>query len=343
MTLYEIMNKKPEELVVNEVPAPSVPATAPAEEPVAVAVKENEAPQVVTQEPKPTYKHTSWWQTPNFVAEQEKLENIAKQRMEADEKRARWQRHAAIIGDVAKLGLQSAALAGGAKKVDRFTPETTSANEKMQAIRDRNAAQIMEFAKQKAAAREAERADKIAKGKLEASLAASEAEREYKQRQRAEDVAHRNRVAEETARHNEEMEKIQRGREVRLTEQGGTSKGKGVNRDVYLVNDDGTRTEFKQADEANNVQAAYAKLPEGYKAKKAVPRVQTSVRGRKVYVKDENGKHVYDYEIDLDASLEQKRQAIADYNARELKKAEATAQAKKKNPMASDKKQNPMS
>lgn len=241
MTLYEIMNKKPEELVVNEVPAPSVPATAPAEEPVAVAVKENEAPQTVEAKPV-EYKHTSWWQTPNFVAEQEKLENIAKQRMEADEKRARWQRNAAIIGDVAKLGLQSAALAGGATKVDRFSPETTSANEKMQAIRDRNAAQIMEFAKQRSAAREAERADKIAKGKLEASLAASEAEREYKERQRAEDVAHRNRVAEETARHNEEMEKIQRGREVRLTEQG---ESKDAKREHFAYSKDGEKVYFK--------------------------------------------------------------------------------------------------
>ena len=200
MTLYEIMNKKPEELVVNEVPAPSVPATAPAEEPVAVAVRDNETPQVVTQEPKPTYKHTSWWQTPNFVEEQQKLENVAKQRMEADEKRARWRRNAAIIGDVAKLGLQSAALAGGSTKIDRFAPETTSANEKMQAIRDRNAAQIMEFAKQRSAAREAERADKIARGKLEASLAANEAERETKAQKDASDLAyklHRDQVEDE--------------------------------------------------------------------------------------------------------------------------------------------------
>lgn len=322
MTLYDIMNKKPEELKINE-----VPAVVPVEEPVSVAVKENETPQVVTQEPKPTYKHTSWWQTPNYVEEQQKLENVAKKRMEADEKRARWQRNAAIIGDVAKLGLQSAALAGGSTKIDRFAPETTSANEKMQAIRDRNAAKIMEFAKQRTEAREAERADKNARGKLEASLAASEAEREYKAKQRAEDVAHRNKVAEETEKHHRMMEEIQQGREARLKEQGGTVKGKGVNRDVYLVNDDGTRTEFKQADEANNLQAAYAKLPEDYKAKKAVPRVQTSVTGRKVYVKDEEGKQVYDYEIDLDASLEQKRQAIADYNARKLKKAEAKATA----------------
>lgn len=263
MTLYEIMNKKPEELVVNEVPAPSVPATAPAEEPVAVAVKENETPQTVEAKPV-EYKHTSWWQTPNFVAEQEKLENIAKQRMEADEKRARWQRNAAIMGDVAKLGLQSAALAGGATKVDRFTPETTSANEKMQAIRDRNAAQIMEFAKQRSAAREAERADKIAKGKLEASLAASEAEREYKERQRAEDVAHRNRVAEETARHNEEMEKIQRGREVRLTEQGGTSKNA-----MSIIFPNGEEVVFSKSVHGDNwINKAYEAA-----VKKGMPRV----------------------------------------------------------------------
>lgn len=283
MTLYDIMNKKPEELKINE-----VPAVAPVEEPVSVAVKENETPQVVTQEPKSTYKHTSWWQTPNYVEEQQKLENVAKKRMEADEKRARWQRNAAIIGDVAKLGLQSAALAGGSTKIDRFAPETTSANEKMQAIRDRNAAQIMEFAKQRTETREAERADKNARGKLEASLAASEAEREYKAQKDASDLAYKlYRDQVEDAQKDADLAVRQKNAETNAKRAAAYANGGKSKYEMPIVFPDGEVVVFSKAEHGDNwINKAYEAAVE--KGMPRVMKVKTDSYNRKIEYESTN-------------------------------------------------------
>lgn len=241
-------------------------------------------------------------------------EDVERGIMEAEKKAAEIERQAkrdrdmALIGDMAHLVSQGAAMHGGAWKIGQTQNEGAKGNERLRVLREKNAAQTAAFAKERAALMEAKRKEQNAQ-----KLAQYNAELEaYKS---AQTQANADRDFDEKVQHNRKMEKIAEAKEQRLAAQGGG--GSSVNRDVYLINDDGTKEYFKHADDANNVQAAYARLPMEYKVKKAVPRTET-IRGRKVYVKDSEGKQVYDYMVDLDASLEQKRQAISDYNNREL-------------------------
>ena len=236
----------------------------------------------------------------------------AEKRAAEIERQAKRDRDMALIGDMAHLVSQGAAMHGGAWKIGQAQNESAKGNERLRVLREKNAAQTAAFAKERAALMEAKRkeqnAQKLAqynaeveqyKRDLEAEKYAKEQERKDRQeaRQTAESVA--------------KINYYNNG--GRRTAGGGSS----VNRDVFIVKDDGTKEYFRHADDANNVQAAYARLPNEYRVEKAVPRTET-IRGRKVYVKDSEGKQVYDYMEDLDASLEQKRQAISDYNNREL-------------------------
>lgn len=173
MSLYNIMNKEEEAPERKVFPVVEEEPIAPvAEQPVAVQPAEDEP---VAETPK--YVYTHWWQTPNYLEEQAKLESATKKRMEQDEQRARNDRNMAIIGDIAKLGAQAFASAGGATKIEKSAPASAIANEKLQAIRDKNALQIENFAKQRMAARQAMAEDNNKRGQLEASLAASAASR----------------------------------------------------------------------------------------------------------------------------------------------------------------------
>jgi hypothetical protein len=163
MSLYDIMNKK---------------AKAPVDGPTEPVVPQVEVEEVKVENPaievlKPETSDMSWWQSPNLVAEQEKYEAATRSRMEADEARAKRMRNAAIIGDIARLGAQAYSLGKGGTKIKEFTPATSTANEKIQALRDKHSAQLAEFVKQRAAAREAERVDNNAKGKMKAELDAA--------------------------------------------------------------------------------------------------------------------------------------------------------------------------
>ena len=228
------------------------------------------------------------------------------------ERQAKRDRDMALIGDMAHLVSQGAAMHGGAWKIGQTQNEGAKGNERLRALREKNAAQTAAFAKERAALREAKRkeqnAQKLAQYNAEVEQYKRDLEAEkYAKEQERKDRQEARQIAENTAK-------------INYYNNGGrrtAGGGSGVNRDVYLINDDGTKKVFKHSENANNIQAAYAELPKEYRVKKAVPRTET-IRGRKVYVKDSGGKQVYDYMEDLDASLEQKRQAISDYNNREL-------------------------
>lgn len=182
MSLYDIMNKKPVEpvaapVVVTEEKAPVVPVqTAPVQE----------APQAVQSTETPQKKpYTWWWQTPEYLGEVNRRAADAEKRAEQDRKRAVRQRNAAILGDLAKLGAQMYAKAGGAWKIDAFTPATEKANDKLAALRERHAAEVAAFAKERAAARQAQIADNNARMKLETSLAEADLDRKIKAAEKA--------------------------------------------------------------------------------------------------------------------------------------------------------------
>lgn len=202
MSLYDIMNKKPKQEVVAPVvepveapvvaeekaPAPKTYAVKDSEAIARVAAPVQEAPQTVTQEKKP---YTWWWQTPDFVGAVESQAKAAEKRAEQDRKRAVRQRNAAILGDLAKLGAQMYAKKGGAWKMDAFTPATEKANDKLAALRERHAAEVAAFARERAAAKQAQIADNNARMKLETSLAEADLDREIKAKMDARDFAYK--------------------------------------------------------------------------------------------------------------------------------------------------------
>lgn len=162
MRLYDIMKEEPEKQNVVEEPQlqriPGYEETAPAE----TAVVETPAAEG------PKYKYTAgWWQTPNYVEAEKKYQEAGKKQMEIAEKRAKRQRNLAIFGDLAKLGAQAYAKGGGVYKIDKITPQTEIANEKLRKVRDNNAAQIMAYAERMRAAQQGDAANEQARMKAE--------------------------------------------------------------------------------------------------------------------------------------------------------------------------------
>lgn len=138
-------------------------------EPVVENVAESLAVAPESPEPK---RYTYWWQTPDYLGEVERRAASAEKRAEQDRKRVRRERNVAILGDIAKLGAQVFAKEGGAWKIPEFTPATEKANDKLAALRERHAAEVAAFARERAAARQAQIADNNNRMRLENSLAA---------------------------------------------------------------------------------------------------------------------------------------------------------------------------
>lgn len=204
MSLYDIMNKKPVEgkAGVVEQPKPVEPVAAPVvvteeKAPVVPVQAVQEAPQAVQSTETPQKKsYTHWWQTPEYLGEVNRRAADAEKRAEQDRKRAVRQRNAAILGDLAKLGAQMYAKAGGATRIDQFTPATEKANDKLAALRERHAAEVAAFAKERAAARQAQIADQNARMKLETSLAEADIDRRIKAAEKAADIEYKNKLLE---------------------------------------------------------------------------------------------------------------------------------------------------
>lgn len=244
------MNKKPVEAGrkargIVEQPKPVEPVAAPvvvAEEKAPVVPVQTapvqEAPQAVQSTETPQKKpYTHWWQTPEYLGEVERRAASAEKRAEQDRKRAVRQRNAAILGDLAKLGAQMYAKAGGATRIDQFTPATEKANDKLAALRERHAAEVAAFAKERAAARQEQIADNNARMKLETSLAEADIDRRIKAANRAEDMQVKTTELAEKMRHNAAMEGIYTAREQRLKGQGGSGTNRNYIR-VFMPNGD---------------------------------------------------------------------------------------------------------
>ena len=221
------------------------------------------------------------------------------------ERQAKRDRDMALIGDMAHLVSQGAAMHGGAWKIGQTQNEGAKGNERLRVLREKNAAQTAAFAKDRAALMEAKRkeqnAQKLARynAEVEAYKYAKEQERKDRQeaRQTAESIA-----------------------KINYYNNGGrrTTGGSGVNRDVYLINDDGTKKVFKHADNANNIQAAYAELPSGFKVQKEVKLYDEDDMGRPVLRIDAEGMPVTKSVENTKPTLGEMRQAIEEYNARAL-------------------------
>lgn len=320
MSLYDMMNARVGDVSVPAEsplsPAPKTYAVKNSEAIASVAAPVQEAPQAVQTVPETTQKkpYTHWWQTPEYLGEVNRRAADAEKRAEQDRKRAVRQRNAAILGDLAKLGAQMYAKNGGAWKIDAFTPATEKANDKLAALRERHAAEVAAFAKERAAARQAIAADNNARMKLETSLAEADAERKRREKEREANQDYRER----TLKNEEERIEISK-QNAKTAAQNAAGKKKS----------DATYEEYYRWLE---------KYPE-IKVQEAVAKRNT--RGK--YMKNEDGTQAYEY-IDVEnPSLGEVENAIA--KAKDLERRGvkgATSGEKKKNPMGSGKKANPM-
>ena len=177
-------------------PAPKTYAVKDSEANASVAAPVQEASQAVQTTPQTTQKkpYTHWWQTPEYLGEVNRRAADAEKRAEQDRKRAVRQRNTAILGDLAKLGAQMYAKEGGATRIDQFTPATEKANDKLAALRERHAAEVAAFAKERAAARQAQIADNNARMKLETSLAEADLDRRIKAAEKAADIEYKEKL-----------------------------------------------------------------------------------------------------------------------------------------------------
>jgi hypothetical protein len=308
MSLFEDMNKKkpalePEVSSVQEV-KPVAAEEVVVEEPVVVEPVKAEAP--VSK-----YKYTSWWKSPEYEKQVAELANVAEKRRETDKKQAKWNRNVAIFSDIARLGVQVGANAGGAYMIDRTTPFTDKATEKLERLRKEHAAEIEGYAQKLKEAKLKDREDLMNRNIAEMKYKQADDELKYKI---AKDKELRKRwEAEQTVR--EENAETNKKRVDAYINGGG---GSGVNRDVYLINDDGTKKVFKHAENANNIQAAYAELPSGFKVQKEVKLYDEDRMGRPVLRIDAEGVPVTRLVENTKPTLGEMRQKIEEYNARAL-------------------------
>lgn len=105
------------------------------------------------------------------------------------ERQAKRDRDMALIGDMAHLVSQGAAMHGGAWKVGQTQNESAKGNERLRQLREKNAAQTAAFAKERAALMEAKRkeqnAQKLAKYNAEVEQYKYNKEQAYKAREEA--------------------------------------------------------------------------------------------------------------------------------------------------------------
>lgn len=202
------------------------------------------------------------------------------------ERQAKRDRDMALIGDMAHLVSQGAAMHSGAWKIGQTQNESAKGNERLRVLREKNAAQTAAFAKERAALREAKRKEQNAQ-----KLAQYNAELEaYKS---AQVQANADRDFDEKKRHNEETEKNYRAREQRLAAQGG---GGGSSNFLKITMPDSTEKTFSKKELGDNwINYAYEELvkagmPRAMKYKlnpltgMPEPYEDTSLAGRKAYM-----------------------------------------------------------
>lgn len=266
----------------------------------------------------------------NYVEQTEAQIAQAQKYAAEQERKAKRERDMAILSDIANLVTKGAAVAGGAWKINKDESATAATNEKLRALRDSNSKQLVEYAKMRMAAADAARkernAEKLAQYnadlnnyKLDIEAAKYANEQAYKERREAREIAE------------SDAKKAYYKAQENYYNSGGkktSSGGSGVNRDVYLINDDGTKKVFKHSENANNIQAAYAELPPEYRVTEQQIVYTENRDGNPVKKIDENGLPVTISVVKTKGvTLEEKKQAIERYNARERKKTASAAPA----------------
>jgi hypothetical protein len=232
---------------------------------------------------------------------------------------------------MAHLVAQGGAMHGGAWKIGQTQNEGAKGNERLRVLREKNAAQTAAFAKERAALREAKRKEENAQ-KLARYNAELEAYKYNKEQERKDKL--------DALKEAETASAIERNRAYTNYYNSGGKKtsggGSGVNRDVYLIDNDGTKKVFKYTDSPNNIRDAYVWLYTNY-PEYAVMRnelvYEENKSGRKVPKLDAKGNKVYEPVIDKYPTIQEINQKFAEFNARELKKAGTAAGSTNASPL----------
>lgn len=278
----------------------------------------------------------------NYEAQTEAVIKQSKDLAYAQEKRAKRDRDMAIIGDIANLVSKGAAMHGGAWKMNKDESMAAQGNAKLRALQESNSKQLAEYARMRMAATDADRKERNAQKVAEYNAGVEQYKRDVEAQKYANEQAYKAR--EEARKIEESKAKIDRDKAYAdYYNNGGrrTGSGSSVNRDVYLLNDDGSREEFRHADDSNNVLAAYWELVRrdpDFAVMKESPVYE--YRGGK-YVPEINGDGTKKTTLVVNEypSTKDALNAIAKYNAAKTK---AAVPAKKANPMGNGKKKNPM-
>lgn len=256
----------------------------------------------------------------NYEAQAEAQIAQAEKLAELQENRAKRDRDMALIGDMAGLFAKGAAMHGGAWKINKDESQAAKGNEKLRALQNENVARLAEYAKMRVAARDAQRKERNAQrlaqynAEVEAYKSAVEAEKYAKEQERKD--------KQDALKEAETASTIAKNRSYANYYNSGGKKtsggGSGVNRDVFIVKDDGTKEYFRHVDDANNVQAAYARLPKEYRVEKEVRLYDEDDMGKPVLRIDAEGMPVTRLVENTKPTLGEMRQAISNYNNREL-------------------------
>ena len=311
MSLYDSMNYKDEKrpLYEGEEKITYGPIDVVAEQvgvPDVVETTEEVKPATSAERPATEFKYTNWWQSPSYVSQEESSQKAAMERMKAEEKRAKRQRNVAIFGDLARLGAQMYAANGGSTQIERFTPQTQIANERLAALRDKHAAQIESFARSMNAAKKAESADKNARMKAETDYAQADAAARYKAAKDAADMQFRINQAEAAAKQKDEDRK---SRERIAADRLKSQERIAANRESRLLAQAGrTKKEQELYDEYQNLLIDY---PEYKVVKKVVKR-----NAADMIEKNPDGSTAYEVVEELNPTVNQVRNAIARANAK---------------------------
>lgn len=257
----------------------------PALEPVEITPVEETPATPVETPAAPQFKHTSWWHTPNYLKATEELQAAGRERMKLEEKRAERNRNIALLGDMARLVGQMYIRNGGGY-VEKFTPQTQIENEKLAAIRDKNAAQIMAYSKELQAARKADAENFAKRLQTEQKMEKEAQAKQAKADKEAYDRAWERYKQGKTEEYREEQLAQAKAREARLAGQGGYS---GETARVF-----------------DEYQEMIAENPELAVMKKVAKRDESGF-----YVKDENGNQVYEEVEELNPTINQARNALA--------------------------------
>lgn len=168
-----------------------------------------------------------------YSEELEKSYNEAEEQARKQEEKARRDRDVALIGDMAHLFSQSAAMHGGAWKVDKINSTAAAGNEKLRALQERNIAQTAQFAKERAALRDAKRKEENAAKVAQYNAEVEQYKRNLDEARRAEDMALEREKLEEQKTYHENSLGIQKERNARLSQRGTGGGGGSSTRTKY--------------------------------------------------------------------------------------------------------------